>query len=205
MAECSSPMSRLPERIEGDGILLRRWLVGDVEAQHRAVAESAEHLRPWMSWMSEEPQALERRRAMLARWEREWWDGGDALLGVFVDDAVAGSCGLHRRRGPDVLEIGYWIHVSFVRRGLATKVAALLTDAAFAVPRIQYVEIHHDKANIASSGVPRRLGFRLVGEGPDEVAAPAELGIDCVWRIDNDRWRASSRSVGTTPPPAARQ
>jgi RimJ/RimL family protein N-acetyltransferase len=125
-------------------------------------------------------------------------DGGDALLGVFVDGAVAGSCGLHRRRGPDVLEIGYWIHVSFVRRWLATRVAALLTDAALATPGIRYVEIHHDKANVASSGVPRRLGFRLVGEGPDEAAASAELGIDCVWRIDSDQWRASSRSgVGT--------
>ena len=44
--------------------------------------------------------------------------------------------------------------------------AALLTDAAFAMPGIRYVEIHHAKANVASSGVPRRLGFRVVGEGP---------------------------------------
>lgn len=186
-------MSRLPERIEGDGVLLRRWLVSDAERQHHAIVESAEHLRPWMSWMADEPQTLASRGAMLARWEQDWGEGGDVLLGVFVGGVVAGSCGLHRRRGPRTLEIGYWTHLSFVRRGLATKVAARLTEAAFAVPGITCVEIHHDKANVASSGVPRRLGYRYVGEHPDAAAAPAELGIDCVWRVERDLWNRRAR------------
>ena len=169
-------------------MLLRRWLVSDAEAQQRAITESAEHLRPWMAWMTDEPQTLEQRRAMLAKWEREWLDGGDVLLGVFVGGRVAGSCGLHRRRGHDVLEIGYWIHAAFMRRGLATIVARLLTDAAFSVPEITRVEIHHDKANETSSGVPRRLGYQFIDEQPDEKAAPAELGIDCVWRMERAQW-----------------
>jgi ribosomal-protein-serine acetyltransferase len=182
-------VSRLPERI---GILLRRWRVSDAEAQHRAVVESAEHLRPWMAWMAREPQPLEQRRAMLAEWERQWADGGDAAYGVFVDGRVAGSCGLHRRLGPQALEIGYWIHVDFVRRGLATSAARLLTDAAFAVPGIESVEIHHDKANVASQGVPRGLGYRLVGEREDGKFAPAELGVELIWRIERAAWRALS-------------
>lgn len=181
-------MRRLPDRIEGDGLVLRRWRVSDAEAQERAVDESADHLRPWMAWMAEPRQTLEQRRAMLAEWERAWLAGGDVVLGVFVDEQVAGSCGLHRRRGPDVLEIGYWIHAAFVRRGLATTVARLLTDAAFAIPEIARTEIHHDKANVASAGVPRRLGYEFAGEQPDERAAPAELGIDCVWRMPRSRW-----------------
>jgi RimJ/RimL family protein N-acetyltransferase len=180
---------RLPERIEGDGVLLRRWLIGDAEALQRAIDESAEHLRPWMPWMAGSPQPSEQRRAMLAEWEREWLDGGDVRLGVFVENQVAGSCGLHRRLGPDALEIGYWIHAGFVRRGLATTVARLLTDAAFSVPGIARIEIHHDKANVASGGVPRRLGYEFVGEQPGEQpAAPADVGIDYVWRIERDQW-----------------
>jgi ribosomal-protein-serine acetyltransferase len=185
-------VTRLPERIERDGVLLRRWLVSDAEAQHEAIAESAEHLRPWMAWMAEEPQTIEQRRAMLAKWEREWRTGGDVYLGVFVEGKIAGSCGLHRRRGPGVLEIGYWVHAAFVRRGLSTTVARLLTDAAFSVPEINRVEIHHDKANRASSGIPRRLGYVFVGERPDEKAAPAELGIDRVWAIERDQWKAKT-------------
>jgi ribosomal-protein-serine acetyltransferase len=183
--------ARLPERIEGaDGLLLRRWRVADAEALQAAVAESADHLRPWMPWMAAYPVALEDQRALLARWEREWSAGGDVALGVFKTGRVAGSCGLHRRRGPGVLELGYWIHPAYTRRGLATAVARLLTDAAFTVPAIDAVEIHHDKANTASAAIPRRLGFRFLGETPDEITSPAELGIDCCWRMERDRWRA---------------
>jgi len=97
----------LPDRIDGDGVLLRRWLVTDAEALARAVTESQDHLRPWMAFMAQEPRTLEQRRAMLREREREWLQGGDVMLGIFQGDEVVGSCGLHRRRGPSALEIGY--------------------------------------------------------------------------------------------------
>jgi ribosomal-protein-serine acetyltransferase len=177
-------MSRLPERVEGREVLLRLWRVDDAARLGEAVAESAEHLRPWMAWMADEPQTLEQRQAILARWDAEWSDGGDAYYGIFLDGDVVGSCGLHRRLGPDALEIGYWIHAAFVRRGLATETARLLTDAAFSMPEISSVEIHHDRANLASFGVPRRLGYRFVGEQPDEATAPEDTGVECIWRIE---------------------
>jgi ribosomal-protein-serine acetyltransferase len=183
-------VSRLPERIDGEGLLLRRWHVDDAEHLHEAVSESAEHLRPWMTWIADEPQSLERRRAMLARWEAEWAAGGDALYAVLVGGVIVGSCGLHRRLGHDGLELGYWIHPTFTRRGLATKVAALLSDTVFSVPGIELVEIHHDKGNVASSGVPRRLGYEFVGEQADEATAPADTGVECVWRMGRSQWES---------------
>jgi ribosomal-protein-serine acetyltransferase len=175
--------ARLPERIEGKGLALRRWLIGDAELLDQAVLANLDHLRPWMPWVAEEPRSLAERRALLHVWEREWEDGGDVYLGVFLDEEVAGGCGLHRRGGPGTLEIGYWTHVAFLRRGVATRVAALLTDAALGVPGIGRVEIHHDRANAASAEIPRRLGYRLVGESAGTVDAPAETGIDCTWRL----------------------
>lgn len=178
----------LPEHITGDGLLLRRWLVSDAEALERAIETSAEHLRPWMPWMAEPLPTLEQRRAMLGEWERQWRAGGDVRLAVLGEHGVLGSCGLHRRSGPDVLEIGYWIHACFVRRGIATAVARILTDAAFSVPDINHTEIHHDRANAASAAIARRLGYEFVAEQLAERAAPAELGIDCAWRMPRDRW-----------------
>jgi ribosomal-protein-serine acetyltransferase len=59
------------------------------------VAESTEHLRPWMAWIADEPLALERRRAMIAEWDRDWSQGGDIVMGVFAEDGrIAGGCGL---------------------------------------------------------------------------------------------------------------
>jgi RimJ/RimL family protein N-acetyltransferase len=180
----------LPEWVQDGGLLLRRWCVDDAPVQHRAVSESVEHLRPWMAWVATEPLALDRRRELLDKWERDWARGGDVYLAVIVHGRVAGSAGLHRRRGPGVLEIGYWTHPSFLRQGVATNVARMLTDAAFAVAEVERVEIHHDKANVASAGVPRRLGYRLAAETPQPPAAPAELGVDCAWRMTRDDWAA---------------
>jgi RimJ/RimL family protein N-acetyltransferase len=73
---------------------------------------------------------------------------------------------------------------------LATLVASLLTEAALATPGINYVEIHHDKANEASAGVPKKLGFALVAEERKEPAAPSDVGIECRWRIDAETWKA---------------
>lgn len=152
-----------------------------------------------MAWIALEPLTVEQRRTWLVQQQRAWSEGGDVVHGVFIDNDVAGGCGLHRRRGPETLEIGYWIHPSFTRRGLATAVARTLTEAAFTVPGISHVEIHHDKANVASAGVPRRLGFEYVGETRDEPTAPAEMGIDCAWRMERDRWlqRCENRSAAS--------
>jgi ribosomal-protein-serine acetyltransferase len=179
----------LPERLAGpSGLLLRRWSPEDAQALSDAVAESVEHLRPWMAWIAEEPLTIEQRRSMLIGFERDWLAGGDVVLGMFLDGRVVGGCGLHRRLARDGLELGYWVHPSFTRRGLATTAVRLLTDAALALPGITHVEIHHDKANVASAGVPRRLGFWLLAEVPDEIEAPAESGIECRWRMDQQRW-----------------
>jgi ribosomal-protein-serine acetyltransferase len=195
-------VDRLPDRIEADGLLLRRWRVADAAAQHEAVVASLAHLEPWVGWIALEPQPLEDRVAMLARWEREWRAGGDVLLGIFRDGRIAGSCGLHRRRGPRTLEIGYWVHVDFLRRGFATSAAAALTEAALALPGVDRVEIHHDKANVASAAIPRRLGYRFVGERPDRPEAPAEIGIDCVWRWEGEA--DASTKKGRTGPQAVK-
>jgi RimJ/RimL family protein N-acetyltransferase len=147
----------LPDLVEGQGILLRRWRVHDAEVLSQAVTESANHLRPWMAWMAHEPLDIEQRRAMIRRSEVTWAHGGDVMLGVFKDGLVAGGFGLHRRVGPGGVEIGYWIHARFIRQGLATTASGLLTGALFFVPSVDRVEIHHDRANAASARVPRKL------------------------------------------------
>jgi RimJ/RimL family protein N-acetyltransferase len=183
--------SRLPDTVEGDDLMLRRWRVDDAEALDRAVIESIDHLRPWMPWVAAEPLGIDQRRALILAWEQAWQAGGDVVVGVFADGTVVGGAGLHRRSGPYAVDIGYWTHVDFVGLGYATTAARLLTDAAFSVDEIHHVDIHHDKANGASRAIPRRLGYRFVGERPDAVTAPAELGVDCTWRMDRRRWEAN--------------
>jgi ribosomal-protein-serine acetyltransferase len=153
---------RLPGHVVGPGgLVVRGWVREDAAELGEAVADSVEHLRPWMAWVAREPLSVTERQAVLDGWHQEWLAGGDAVMGVFVDGAVAGLCGLHRRIGPGGLEIGYWTARRFLRQGIATTAAGLLIDAAFSDSEITRVEIHHDQANQASVGVPRKLGMRL--------------------------------------------
>ncbi len=179
---------RLPDMLVSPRLALRRWRAHDAAAVALAVERNIEHLRPFMPWVADEPLTLYERRDLIETWEREWRDGGDVGLGVFLGDRIVGGCGLHWRRGPNGLEIGYWVDKDHLRQGVGTEVAGLLTTAAFGVPDVTFVEIRHDKANVASAGIPRRLGYRFVEEVPGERTAPARTGVDWVWRMESTRW-----------------
>ena len=175
---------RPPEELRAGDLVVRRYDVDDARALHEAIVESIEHLRPWMSWIAFEPLSLADREVLIAdRFAKGWDDGTDFGYGMFRGDRVVGGCGLHRRIADDGLEIGYWVRVGEIGRGVATTTAGALTDAALAIDGITHVEIHHDKANVRSARVPEKLGYALLGERADEIQAPAELGIECVWRI----------------------
>jgi RimJ/RimL family protein N-acetyltransferase len=145
------------------------------------MAESASHLRPWLTWVEQEDTSIGRRRVSIA--ERERRAGAWMLLGMFVGERIAGGCSFTvGTPAAGVVEIGYWLHPVFRGHGLATRAARLLTEAALAHPDVHAVEIRHDKANTASGAVPRRLGYALVGEAPNPAPAPADSGTDLVWR-----------------------
>jgi len=196
-------MIQPPALVRTPRLTLRCWTAGDAPALAAAVGASHAHLRPWMPWVTDDPVGLDGWRAVIEEFAQQRAAGGDTVYGTFAGDAVVGGTGLHRRRGPGVLEIGYWIHADHVRRGYATELAAALTDVAFSLPDVERVEIHHDRANTASRGVPERLGSAFAGEAADEVRAPAEAGVDCTWVVSRDLWgytrRISPASVGRNP------
>jgi RimJ/RimL family protein N-acetyltransferase len=175
--------ARPPERLEGDGVVLRRPTPDDDRSIAVAIAASLEHLRPWMAWADDGATTPERRRDYLARVEEGWAAGSDFAY-VILDPAeacVLGGTGLHRRVGPGAIEIGYWVHVDHGGRGVATATARVATEAALALPDVERVEIHCDEANVRSAAVPRRLGYRLDRIEDDEVTAPGEIGRSMVW------------------------
>ena len=77
-----------------------------------------------------------------------------------------------------------WIERAHCRMGYATEASAVLTTGALSLEGIERVEIHHDKANVASAGIPRRLGYRFVCERRDDDPAPGGVGIEWVWRME---------------------
>jgi ribosomal-protein-serine acetyltransferase len=178
----------LPQ-MAGDGsVRLRSWTESDAEELAALVTANVEHLRPWLPWIAGEPMSVPARRSLIRSWNEDHAAGGDGYYGVFVGGVLVGGCGLHHRIGARGLEIGYWIAHAHTRRGYATSASKLLTGTAFGLPDVDRVEIHTDRANVASARVPTRLGFTLIEERPDEVLAPAESGVLCVWRMERSTW-----------------
>lgn len=137
-----------------------------------------------------------RRRAaqaeFLAGCERDWAAGAGFNYAILVDGAVAGSAGLMARIGPGGLEIGYWVHPAYTRRGLATAASAALTDQAFALQGIERVQIVHDERNSASGGIPRKLGFTEVERRPLDHKPLAGTGVGVVWEVTRAQWPAGT-------------
>ncbi|OAQ89734.1 GCN5-related N-acetyltransferase (GNAT) domain-containingprotein [Purpureocillium lilacinum] len=181
------PPEQLGDR--NDDLILRRWRTTDTDGLYAAASSSLAELARWMPWAAKGYSKAD-ADGFLARSAGRAWDvGEDYDFAIIAEGRIVGSCGLMRRIGPGGLEIGYWIASDATGCGLATRAAAMLARAAFAMGADR-VQIRHDEANERSAGVPRRLGFRCLGEAPP-IDATTELPTpgtrspkDLVWQLD---------------------
>jgi len=169
------------EVIEHGQVTLRRYSEDDVDTVFQAVTASLDHLRPWMPWAAD--YTRQSAAEYMAKSVRSWADGSEYNFAIRTDGALAGSCGLMARIGPGGLEIGYWVHQAYTRRGLATAASAALVEQAFRLPGVTRVEIVHDELNVASGAIPRKLGFTEVDRRPLDMVTPAGTGVGVVWRL----------------------
>jgi len=164
--------ARPPFVVETERLVLRCWEPGDAAALKAAIDSSLAHLQAWMPWAAKEPTSLAEKRKLLRAFRDDFVAGANFVYGIFDHDGeVVGGTGLHARRGPTDLEIGYWIRADRTRRGYATEAAAVLTRVAFEVVEIDRVVILVDPRNDPSLGVPRKLGF-AEGDALDGVLLP---------------------------------
>jgi RimJ/RimL family protein N-acetyltransferase len=87
-------------------------------------------------------------------------------------------------RPEDGVEIGYWLHVAYTGRGLATHATAALVAEAWRMGAT-YAMIRHDEANIRSRAIPERLGFTFAERRMPTVENNS--GARIVWRLERPR------------------
>lgn len=176
-----------PEELAGGPVRLRRYRLSDAEALKEAIAASFEHLHGWMPWAKEPPTDRSVLEYLGPATERFGGHANaDYAITLSEDGRYVGGCGLMPRVGDGGLEIGYWVDVRHVGRGIATEAARLLTGAALALDGVTRVEIHCDQANVRSAAIPRRLGFRLDRVETSDVEAPLEVGRRMVWIAERE-------------------
>lgn len=163
-----------------------------VDEVRALVEHSQHHLSAFLPWAASVP-SFEDESAAQASSEQQWREGRMAGWMLVEGDAIRGMVGLHRRGGPDELEIGYWLDDAATGRGLMTEACTMATDVAFGVEGIEFVEILHDVANHRSEGVPARLGYRRVAAFTSTATARCETGIKVRWIVRRDEWRSPGR------------
>ena len=176
----------LPSTLETRRLSLRAWHSSQAVAMKNAIDANLEHLRPWMPWAMNEPSPLGALETRLIKFAADFVTGPDWGYAIFQHDgeAMIGAIGVHARIGPRALEIGYWIDGRLARQGFATEAAEAVTRMALTLPDVDRVEIRCDPANVASAGVPRRLGFRYVGTLEKNATTPTGEPRDTmVWEM----------------------
>ena len=160
-----------PYRIETERLVIRCWEPRDAALAEDAIVSSIEHIRPWLPFVDNEPQTLDERTNLLRRFRSSYDASENFVMGIFSPDEsrVLGGTGLHPRIGPGGLEIGYWIREDATRQGFVTESAAALTRVGIEICGADRIEIRIEPGNVASLGVPRKLGFR------EEVTLPRRL------------------------------
>ena len=175
----------LPVELAHDTVV-RRYVLGDIDALWAAVETERDRLGEWMPWVegttTREVQLtwLEARVA-----ETEGFEG----CGIFVGDELAGGIGLswdpYRISG----EIGYWVRSPFEGRGLITRAAEAFTRLGFEHVGLHRVVIRAGVGNSRSRAIPERLGY--VSES---VERGGGRGLDgfydmAVYSMLADEWR----------------
>jgi RimJ/RimL family protein N-acetyltransferase len=152
--------------LQGKRIIVRPFDDNDAEALFNAVNESKDHLRLWLSAISETHHTIEGTLNLLRKWQASWILREDMHTGLWEQESgrFLGCCGLHVRDWEcRSFEIGYWLRASATGKGYMTEAVNLLTDFAFQHLQANRVQIHCDERNHASAAVAYRAGYMLEG------------------------------------------
>ncbi len=156
---------KLFDELAGERVVVRPFRIEDAEALQAAVAESREHVRPWLPF-ADAHQTIEETRDWITHRIAAWLLREDMGMGVFSreDGAFLGGLGLHVRSWEiGFFEIGYWLRASAEGHGYMREAVSLLVGFAARDLLASRLEIRCDARNKRSAGVAESLGFTREG------------------------------------------
>lgn len=202
--------SPLPSRLETPRLVLRYWEHSDAPAVFKAIEAGRGTLLPWLPWALTDNRSVEECLFNIERFrrDRERPGANDFVIGIF-DRATGepiGGTGFHRLK-PEAqqAEIGYWVRGDRRRRGLCSEALSHLLSWGFTEQSrggwgFRRIEIFCAGRNIASRGVPEKLGLRrevevrdarwFEGTGWDDTLGWGVLARE--WDCDQHRLRPAS-------------
>jgi RimJ/RimL family protein N-acetyltransferase len=162
---------KIPKSIKTDRLHLRCWKIEYAEELLPILKSNVEHLNGWIPERVSKPVPLKDLRERLSGYENDFISGKAWRFAMFTlkDKVLLGEVDLFPRNesgranfeSADSMEIGYWLRSDETGKGYATEGSQAMMNIASSIPKIKRIEIHHDKANLPSAEIPKRLGFKL--------------------------------------------
>ena len=162
------------EELRGERIVVRPYRESDAQDLFEAVAESRDHIRPWLPF-ADTHQSVEESRDWIIHQVALWLLLEDLILGMWeaATNRYLGGTGLHPHNwDTGYFEIGYWIRASAGGHGYITEAVRLLANYAFDTLKANRLEIRCDELNVRSAAIPQRLGFVREGCLRNNATAP---------------------------------
>ena len=160
--------------LRGERVIVRPYHQEDAQALYEAVAESRDHIRPWMPF-ADEHQSVEESLDWIIHQEANWLLRKNLPLSVRerAGGRFLGGTGVHIHSWETrYFEIGYWLRASATGHGYMTEAARLVTDYLFNELGAARVEIRCDERNAPSAAIARRLGYVQEGRLRNHLPAP---------------------------------
>ena len=179
----------LPERIEMDRLMLRRWRLADADDVFAYAAD-----REWSRFLPV-PKPYERHHAeeAVALWVLEDWST-HPVWAIEIAGRASGGINLRINHEHRNAEMGYALARRYWGRGYMPEAARAVIDAAFAtLPDLVRVQAGANSRNIASIRVMQKLGMTCEGtvrHAPRGVQLSAnEAGV--IYAVLREEWKQS--------------
>jgi len=169
----------------GEGVLLRRLRIEDLEQIWALIQVERDRLGMWMPWV-EATKSIDDQREWLegvVRDERNL-DG----LGIFVEDRYVGGAGIAVDEFGVSGDIGYWIDLEHEGRGFVTRAVRALIDIGFRDLGLHRIVIRAGEGNHRSRAIPERFGFTQEGVARGAGRRTGGFYDLVVYSILEDEW-----------------
>jgi RimJ/RimL family protein N-acetyltransferase len=132
----------------------------DLDAYYKSLTTSNDYLGEYLDWGIHAPQFnYEDCSDVFSRMLKA--KKPDEDFAICVWNQMVGQISFGPSSTVDGLQITYWVGKNHAGKGLGTKAVSSLIEIAFLKRDIRYLEIHVDRANLASAAIPKKLGFKL--------------------------------------------
>jgi len=137
---------------------VRDLQLSDVVDYQKSLQASADYLEKYLDWGANATKYdVKRCREIFELMSREKFP--NRAFAICSWGKLVGEINFGEGSRNDGLQITYWVSKSHAGQGLCSKAVTTLMEKAFLMKGINFLEIHADKANLASKRVAQKAGF----------------------------------------------